>query len=134
MKPKKPVVAYCRVATLGQKGRGNAIDIQIREVTRFAQREGLVVRRVYKDEGQSGVAEDRKALQRLLRDCEAGKVRSVIISSLDRLARNVGLAEQLLHRFSQAKVEVLIAEMPPSNDRSQRDIIERLRKGRPARE
>ncbi len=49
MSEKKLVVAYCRVSTLEQKRRGYGIDIQIRDVTLFAEREGLFIRRFYRD-------------------------------------------------------------------------------------
>lgn len=150
MAPHKPVVAYCRVSTLEQKRRGNGIEIQIRDVTLFAERQGLFVLRFYKDEGESGVAEKRKGLQRLLRDCRAGRVGSIVIPSLDRLSRAVRLAENLFHEFAQLGVEILIADMPTYNgkdrkdvlirqireaiaEENRKDIIERLWKGRQER-
>ncbi len=123
MEAKKPVAAYCRVSTLEQKRRGHGIDIQIRDVTLFAERQGLFVRRFYKDEAESGVAEDRRGLRRLLRDCRASKVGKVIIPSLDRLSRDVRLAENLFHQFSEARVDVLIADMPTYNARDRKDVL-----------
>lgn len=125
MDPKKPVVAYCRVSTLEQKRRGHGIDIQIRDVTLFAERQGLFIRRFYRDEAESGVAEDRQGLRRLLRDCERGKIGSVVIPSLDRLSRDVRLAENLFYQFSQAGVDVLIADMPTYNSRDRKDVLVR---------
>jgi hypothetical protein len=93
------VVAYCRVSTYEQKRRGYGIEIQTRDVTLFAERQRLFVRRFYKDEGESGVKEKRTALPRLLRDCRANRVRRVMIPSPDRLSRDVRLAENLFHDF-----------------------------------
>lgn len=107
-----PVVAYCRVSTLEQKRRGYGINIQIRNVEAFAERQALLVARFYQDEAESGIKEDRRQLWRLLRDCRAGRVGSVILPSLDRLSRNVRVAENLFHEFEQLGVDVLIAEMP----------------------
>jgi DNA invertase Pin-like site-specific DNA recombinase len=76
------VVAYCRVSTLEQKRKGYGIDIQILDVTLFAGRHGLFVRRFYKDEAQSGVAEGRQAQRRLLRDCRRGMVGTVVLLRL----------------------------------------------------
>lgn len=145
-----PVVAYCRVSTLEQKRRGHGIDIQIRDVTLFAERRGLFVRKFYRDEGESGVAEDRKALRRLLRDCRSGQVGAVILPSLDRLSRDVRLAENLFYEFGRLGVQILIADMPTYNgkdrkdvlirqireaiaEENRKDIIERLWKGRQER-
>jgi len=55
------IVGYCRVSTLEQKRRGFGIDIQIRDVTLFAERQRLFVDPFYKDEAQSGIAEHRRA-------------------------------------------------------------------------
>jgi DNA invertase Pin-like site-specific DNA recombinase len=145
-----PVVAYCRVSTLEQKRRGYGIDIQIRDVTVFAERQGLFVQHFYKDLAASGVAEDRKDLRRLLRDCRAGRVGAVILPCLDRLSRDVRIAENLFHEFALSAVDVLIADMPNYNARdrkdvmlrqireviaeeNRKDIIERLWKGRQER-
>jgi len=123
MNRKRIVVAYCRVSTLEQKRRGYGIDIQIRDVTLFAERSGLFILRFYKDEAESGVEEDRTELQRLLKDCRAGRVAKVIVPSLDRLSRDVRLAENLFHEFDEAGVEVLIADMPAYNGRNRKDVL-----------
>ena len=119
------MVAYCRVSTLEQKRRGYGIDIQIRDVQVFAERQGLLVARFYKDEAESGVKEDRRQLRRLLRDCRAGRVGSVILPSLDRLSRDVRIAENLFHEFAQPGVDVLIADMPAYNGRDRKDVLVR---------
>jgi site-specific DNA recombinase len=146
----RPAAAYCRVSTLEQKRRGYGIDIQIRDVTVFAERQGLFVVRFYKDEGESGIVQDRRALKRLLRDCRAGRITIVILPSLDRLSRDVRIAENLFHEFAQLGVEVMIADMPTYNvkdrkdvlirqireaiaEENRKDIIERLWKGRQER-
>lgn len=143
-------VAYCRVSTLEQKRRGHGIEIQIRDVTLFAERQGLFVARFYRDEAESGVKENRDELQKLMRDCKAKRVRTVIIPSLDRLSRDVRLAENLFHEFSRLGIQVLIADMPTYNgkdrkdvlirqireaiaEENRKDIIERLWKGRQER-
>lgn len=146
---KKKVAAYCRVSTLEQKKKGYGIDIQIRGATLYAEHHGLLVERFYKDEGESGVKEDRKGLKQLMRDCKAGRIGAVILPSLDRLSREVRIAENLFYEFKQLAVRILIADMPGYNgDRkdvlirqileaiaedNRREIIERLLKGRQER-
>jgi site-specific DNA recombinase len=150
MDSNRQVVAYCRVSTLEQKRRGYGIEIQVRDVTLFAERQGLFVQRFYRDEAESGVSENRRELRRLLRNCKAGRVRTVVIPSLDRLSRDVRLAENLFHEFERMGVEILIADMPTYNgkdrkdvlirqireaiaEENRKDIIERLWKGRQER-
>ena len=145
----KQVVAYCRVSTMEQKKNGYGIDIQIRDATLYARNNGLLIEKFYRDEGESGVKEDRRALRELLRDCQAGRIRIVILPSLDRLSREVRIAENLFHEFERLKIKVLIADMPQYNgerkdvlirqimeaiaEENRKDIIDRLLKGRQER-
>lgn len=150
MPTKKRVVAYCRVSTLEQKKKGHGIEIQVRDVTLFAQHQGLFIDRFYRDEGKSGADEQRAGLKRLLRDCRAGEIGTVIVPSLDRLSRNVRLAENLFWKFERLGVQILIVDMPTYNaqdrkdvlvrqireaiaEENRKDIIERLSKGRQER-
>ena len=119
----KLVVAYCRVSTLEQKKNGYGIEIQVRDVTIFAQAKGLFIRRFYRDEGESGVLEERPQLQRLLRHCKAGRVGTVIIPSLDRLSRDLRLTENLFWRLEQLGITVLIADMPGYNSQDRKDVL-----------
>ena len=48
--------------------------IQIRDVTLFAQAQGLFIDRFYRDEGESGILKDRPQLTDLLRLCRAKRV------------------------------------------------------------
>src|SRR5713101_9324726 len=151
MNPEKSIVAaYCRVSTLEQKRRGFGIDIQVGDVTLFAQGQGLCVDRFYLDRAESGVAEDRRELRKLRRDCRAGRVATIIIPALDRLSRDVRIAENLFYELERLGVRVLIADMPTYNgkdrkdvlirqireaiaEENRKDIIERLWKGRQER-
>jgi site-specific DNA recombinase len=128
------VVAYCRVSTLEQKRKGYGIDIQIRDLTLFAERQELLIEGFYKDEAESGVAADRKALRRLRRDCRAGRVGTVIIPTLDRLSRNLRLAENLFHEFEELGVRILIADMPTYNGNDRKDVLIRQIRGAIAEE
>lgn len=147
---RKKVVAYCRVSTLEQKKNGYGIDIQIRDVTLFAGLQNLFVEKFYKDEGESGVKEERNGLRQLLKACQAGQIGVVILPSLDRLSREVRITENLFHEFQKLHVKILIADMPQYNDgdrkdifirqifeafaeENRREIIERLWKGRQER-
>ena len=78
------------------------------------------MQRLYEDEAESGVSEDGKEPRRLLRDCRAGPVQSLILPSLDRLSRDVRIAENLCHEFG---VDVLIADMPTYNGRDRKNVL-----------
>lgn len=142
-------MAYCRVSTLEQKKKGSGIDIQIRDVTLFADLHNLFVQKFYKDEGESGIKEEREGLRQLMKDCQAGRVEVVILPSIDRLSREVRIAENLFHEFQRFHIKILIADMPQYNgerkdilirqileaisEENRREIIERLWKGRQER-
>ena len=150
MASNKLAVAYCRVSTLEQKKNGYGIEIQVRDVTLFAQARDLFIQRFYKDEAESGVNEARPELRRLLRHCKAGQIGTVVIPSIDRLSRDVRIAENLFWDFERLGVIVMIADMPNYNgqdrkdvlirqireaiaEENRKDIIERLWKGRQER-
>jgi len=147
---RKKIVGYCRVSTLEQRKKGYGIDIQVREIERFAREHGWQVAECYKDEARSGIDERRKALRRLLRECKAGTVEAVIVAALDRLSRSLRFAENLFYEFERWGVKVCIVDMPhyDGNDRKEvlirqikaaiaeenrKEIIERLKKGREER-
>ncbi len=150
MENKKIVVAYCRVSTLEQQKKGYGIDIQMRDIKRYAEIFRLPVDGFYVDKAKSGISEKRGALSRLINDCKTGKVSAIILPSLDRLFRNVRMTENLLYKFQQLGIRVFIADMPHYDDSNRRDvlirqikeaiaednrkeIIERLKKGREER-
>ncbi len=150
MENKKSMVAYCRVSTLEQQKKGYGIDIQMRDIQRYAEIFRLPVDGFYVDKAKSGISEKRGALNRLINDCKTGKVNAIILPSLDRLFRNVRMTENLLYKFQQLGVRVFIADMPHYDDSNRRDvlirqikeaiaednrkeIIERLKKGREER-
>lgn len=150
MEKKKIVAAYCRVSTLEQKKKGYGIDIQRRDIERYAEGFGLSVDVFYVDEAKSGISERRVALNRLVRDCKSGRVGAVIVSSLDRLSRDLRFTENLLHDLKKVGAKVFIADMPNYDGNNRKDvlirqikeaiaeenrkeIIERLKKGREER-
>jgi site-specific DNA recombinase len=150
METRKLVVAYCRISTLEQKKNGLGIEIQVRDVTLFARERGLFIDRFYRDEAESGVLENRPQLNQLIRECRRKRVGVLIIPTLDRLSRDVRLAENLFWQFERYGVRVLIADMPSyhNGDRrevlirqireaiaedNRKEIIERLLKGRQER-
>jgi site-specific DNA recombinase len=150
MEKKGIVAGYCRVSTLEQKKKGYGIDIQMRDIKKYAEIFGLNIENYYIDEAKSGVSEDRRALRKLIKDCKAGKVKAIIISSLDRLSRDLRFTENLFHDLRKLGVKVFIADMPHYDGNNRKDvlirqikeaiaeenrkeIIDRLKKGREER-
>lgn len=150
MEKGKIMAAYCRVSTLEQKKKGYGIDIQKREIQTYAETSGLTADTYYVDEARSGFSENRRSLKTLIKDCRAGKIKGIIVASLDRLSRNLRLTENLLFDFERLGVRLYIADMPNYNgcdrkdilvrqireaiaEENRKEIIERLKKGREER-
>jgi site-specific DNA recombinase len=123
MDHEKCIVAYVRVSTSEQEKHGYGIRIQRRDIRAFAQRQKLRVSRTYADRAESGAAEDRTELQRLLRDCERGRIATIIIPTIDRLSRDVRIAENLFWTFANFGIQVLIADMPNYDPKNRKDVL-----------
>jgi site-specific DNA recombinase len=147
---KGKIAGYCRVSTLEQKKRGYGIDIQMRDIKKYADLFSLSIDGFYVDEAKSGVEENRKALKRLIRDCKAGEVKAIIVASLDRLSRDLRYTENFFYNAQRIGVKIFIADMPHYDGNNRKDvlirqikeaiaeenrkeIIERLKKGREER-
>jgi site-specific DNA recombinase len=101
----KSVVAYCRSACEPQGGP-SAVRRQARALRHYAKERGLTIRAVYMDPGVSGCTLDRPELQRLIADCRAGRIGTVITQDPDRLSRDRGQLIALLHIFQKEGVRV----------------------------
>jgi site-specific DNA recombinase len=102
----KHTVAYCRTACPNQSDPLSGVMLQEKDIRRYAKRHGVVVSAVYADAGVSGVTLERPELQRLLADCRAGKIGTIITKDADRLSRDGRRLIALLHIFLKAGVHV----------------------------
>ena len=71
-----------------------------------ADARGLIICETYLDAGVSGGTLERPALQRLLADCRAGKIGTVITQDLERLSRNPLRLIAVLESFLEDGVNV----------------------------
>ncbi len=89
--------AYVRVSTDMQLER-DALQNQIQALEAHGAVQGDKLR-LYKDEGISAKDTDRADLQRLLADVRAGRVRSVVVTKLDRISRSLADLLDLMRLF-----------------------------------
>lgn len=101
------VAIYARVST-GSEEQANALEQQLDRLDRGATDRGDSDPAKYIDIA-SGSNDDRPELARLLRDCAAGTINSVVVTRLDRLSRSSIHGAQLLRYFSQDNTPNLIA-------------------------
>src|ERR687885_370759 len=94
---------YVRVSTDMQVER-DALQNQIQALQAYESTQGLKLR-LYRDEGVSAKDTDRPDLQRLLADVRAGRVRSVIVTKLDRISRSLADLLDLMRLFEEHGVK-----------------------------
>jgi len=86
------VVGYVRVSTMNQAENGAGLAIQKKRIEEFCNGKGFELARFYEERGISGAVRDRPALLSLLKDCEAGRIKRVVVFRHDRLAREITTA------------------------------------------
>lgn len=87
--PVKRVAAYCRVST-DEEAQSTSFDLQVKHYTEYiGAQENWVLAGIYADEGISGTqVKHREQFQKMIEDCEAGRIDMIITKSISRFARN----------------------------------------------
>ena len=87
--PVKRVAAYCRVST-DEDAQATSFDLQVNHYTEFiSAHDNWILAGIYADEGISGTqVKHREQFQRMIEDCEDGKIDMIITKSISRFARN----------------------------------------------
>jgi site-specific DNA recombinase len=90
-------VIYCRVSGLGQVD-GDGFTRQLTACRSWAESNGYSIKAEYREEGISGKTDmdGRPAFQQMITDLLANGCRTILCESLDRLAREYRVQEQLL--------------------------------------
>lgn len=106
----KRVAAYARVSV--ETGRTmNSLSAQVSYYNTFIQQHPeWEYAGVYADNGESGTSKQRSEFQRLLADCEAGKVDLIITKSISRFARNTVDLLTVVRRLKELGVAVWFEE------------------------
>ena len=104
---KKRTAAYCRVSTTSDTQDGS-FEVQCEYYEkRIKEDPGMELVGVYGDHGKSGRSmRGRKELNRLIKDCEAGKIDLVLTKSISRFARNMLECVETIRHLSELGVVV----------------------------
>ena len=94
---------YLRVSTDEQ-----TTAAQMQSISIYLAANNISEHKTYSDEGISGLDDDRPALSQLLADCKNGKVKRLIISSLDRLGRRLRRTLELIELLKEYGVQVIV--------------------------
>lgn len=102
---------YCRKSVNTQKGESMQSQLEHCRAYLAAHRSAEEAQRawVYRDEGFSGAALRRPAMQRLLKDIRGGRIHCVVCYRLDRISRSVSDFTALMEEFSRYRVSFLCA-------------------------
>ena len=104
---KKRAAAYCRVSTLAEE-QELSFDTQRDYYTDLIGRDPeMILVGIYGDQGFSGLqSKQRREFQRMLADCEAGKIDVIFVKSLSRFSRNTVECMDYLQRLRDLGIAV----------------------------
>ncbi len=94
------VIIYCRVSSKKQVTDGNGLDSQEQVCRAWAKQRGLVIERVFREEGVSGGKEDRPALDAMLEFLFASKEQYIVLFyDVSRVARDTEIFWNIYNRI-----------------------------------
>lgn len=100
-----PAFAYLRVSSKGQIS-GHGFERQLETIQRFAKENGYTVQNTFRD-AFTGTEADRPEFNRMVGTILANGVRTILVESLDRLARDVMVQSVLLAKLAQHDVRLI---------------------------
>ena len=107
-KPCIRVAAYCRVSTMLEEQDGSyetQMEYYKAKITADPQ---MILVGIYGDKGKSGLkTKGRNGLNRLMADCEAGKIDLILTKSVSRFTRNMADFVELVHRLHSKGITVV---------------------------
>lgn len=108
--PIKRVAAYARVSS-GKDAMLHSLSAQVSYYSELIQSNtGWQYAGVYTDEAVTGTKYDRQAFQKLLLDCQSGKIDMVITKSISRFARNTVTLLETIRSLKEIGVDVYFEE------------------------
>ena len=96
---------YARVSTAGQDSKG-----QLERLESYSKSIGCAAPLVFKDDGVSGVRDNRPELDRLREAMRKGEVSTVIVTKVDRLGRSLGMILRFWDEADAAHVRVIVTD------------------------
>ena len=118
------VAAYCRVSTELEEQEGS-FETQVRHYReKIGQSPDMELVGIYGDRGKSGLkASCRPELQRLLRDCRAGKIDLILTKSISRFARSMADCVELIRRLREWRVTIFFEKEGLRTDDRKSDLV-----------
>ena len=118
------VAAYCRVSTDLEEQEGSFETQVCHYREKIGRSPDMELVGIYGDKGRSGLkASRRPELQRLLRDCRAGKIDLILTKSISRFARSMADCVELIRRLREWRVTVFFEREGLRTDDRKIDLI-----------
>ena len=99
------VAIYARVSTKEQ-----TTETQVAQLTAYCQARGWTDVAVFRDDGISGVRDNRPELDKLRQRMMAGEFSSVVVTKMDRLGRSLGMILRFWDDADAAGVRVIVID------------------------
>ena len=99
------VAIYARVST-----REQSTESQVAQLTAYCQARGWRDVAVFRDDGISGVRDNRPELDRLRQGMAAGQFDTIVVSKMDRLGRSLGMILRLWDDADAAGVRIVVID------------------------
>ena len=99
------VAIYARVSTKDQSTEG-----QVAQLMAYCQARGWADVAVFRDDGISGVRDNRPELDKLRERMLHGEFESVVVSKMDRLGRSLGMILRFWDEADAAGVRVIVVD------------------------
>ena len=105
---KIPTAAYCRVSTTSDLQDGS-YEVQMDHYKKLIEsKPELELVGIYGDHGKSGRSmQTRPQLKKLIRDCEAGRIKLIYTKSISRFARNMMECVETIRHLRELGVKVV---------------------------
>jgi len=100
-----PAFAYLRVSSTGQV-KGHGFQRQEETISRFSAENGYTVTEIFRD-AFTGTDADRPEFNRMVAAILHNGVRTILVESLDRLARDVMIQSLLLAKLAQHAITLI---------------------------
>ena len=99
------VVVYCRTSTNKQD-----IKSQIYQTVKFCDQNNWLIVKYFKDEGKSGLDNEREGLNELLKFLTDNKVDKLILTEISRLSRNVDKTKEIINFLTSLNISIYIID------------------------
>jgi len=98
---------YIRVSSDRQAKEGESLAEQEATLQAYCNFRDIAIASIYKEEGRSGKDTNRPQFQRMIKDCQLGKIDTVIVKKVDRLSRSLIDFEKTIKFFEDNNVNLI---------------------------